>query len=100
MWSKIWNWITGAVKALFKIVMDGARKSVTDFLNDPEVQQAAKDAIITVKNQGYTDNEALDSAVEILKKKGIASGLSCVNTILRTLVQNAYCAIKCSEENK
>ena len=99
MWSKIWNWITGAVKSLFKIVMKGAKQGVTDFMNDPEVQQAAKDAIITVKNQGYTDNEALDSAVEILKEKGIASGLSCVNTILRTLVQNAYCAIKCSEEN-
>ena len=84
---------------MFKIVMEGAKQGVTDFMYDPEVQQAAKDATITVKNQGYTDNEALDSAVEILKEKGIASGLSCVNTILRTLVQNAYCAIKCSEEN-
>lgn len=99
MWSTLWNWITGAVKSLFKIVMQGAKKGVTDFMNDPEVQQAAKDAIIAVKNQGYTDNEALDSAVEILKEEGIAHGLDCANTILRTLVQNAYCAIKCADGN-
>lgn len=100
MWSKIWNWMTGAVKSLFKITIAGVRHGVTEFLNDPEAQQAARDAIIAVKNQGFTDNEALESAVEILKQEGIAKGLESANTILRTLVQNAYCSIKCAEGAK
>jgi hypothetical protein len=95
--KKFFNWLFGVVKKLFKIAMDGVRDEVTDILNNEEFQYAAKQAIFAVMDKGFKDNEALDAAVEILKEKGIAAGMEAGNTILKTLVQNAFCAIKCQE---
>ena len=98
MWSKIWNWITGAAKALFSIVFTNVKSSLVNLLNNKEVQIAALDAIEAVKVMGLKDNDALSKAVEILRQQGIAEGMNCSETILKTLVQNAYCSLKLSEE--
>lgn len=96
MWKKIWTLITGVAKYLFRIFMDGVSDTVSNILNDKMAQQAAKDAINAVAKQGLKDNEALESAVNILKERGIANGIESANTVLKTLVQTAYCALKCS----
>ena len=101
MWSKIWRGIKSLFSkalGLFKVAFANAKPYIADYLNDKEVQEAAFDAILAVNNKGLKNNEALDAAVDILKQKGYACGMSCANTVLRTLIQNAYCAIKCSDE--
>lgn len=97
----MWTWVKGLfgamAKALYKVAMPLVKTEVVALLNDAEAQGAAKAAIDAATKRGLKNNEALDAAVEILKGKGIASGERAATTILKTLVQNAYCAMKCAE---
>ncbi len=99
--ATMWNWIKelfgAAIKALYTVAMPLVKEEVVALLNDAEAQDAAKRAIYSASEQGLKNNEALDAAVEILKGKGLASGERAATTILKTLVQNAYCAMKCAE---
>lgn len=95
MWDKILKFFKKAATALYSIVMPEVKKAVTDIINDAAVQEAAKEAVKAAATKGLKNNEALDDAVKTLKEAGIAAGQDAANTILKTVVQNAYCAIKC-----
>ena len=75
-------------------VLVTASDAVNGFVNDPDNQAAAKEAIVAVAKTGVTNNQALNDAVNYLKDKGIAKGREAANTLLRTLVQVVYASVK------
>lgn len=75
-------------------VVATASVALNEFVNDPENQALAKEAVLTVARSGVTNNQALNDAVNYLKEKGLAKGKEAANTLLRTLVQVVYAGIK------
>ena len=75
-------------------VVATASVALNEFVNDPENQSLAKEAILQVARSGVTGNKALNDAVNLLKEKGLAKGREAANTLLRTLVQLVYAGIK------
>ena len=75
-------------------VVATASVALNEFVNDPENQALAKEAVVLVAQSGVTGNQALNDAVNILKEKGLAKGREAANTLLRTLVQLVFAGIK------
>ena len=75
-------------------VVATASVALNEFVNDPENQALAKEAVLTVAKSGVTGNQALNDAVNYLKQKGLAKGREAANTLLRTLVQLVFAGIK------
>ena len=103
MFKKIIGWFKslfskGKVKEIAvefgQTVLVTASESVNEFVNDPDNQTKAKEAVIAVAKTGVTNNQALNDAVNYLKERGLAKGKEAANTLLRTLVQVVYAGIK------
>ena len=103
MWQKIKNWFKSLfsgenakklAEEVHQTVIATASTTVNEFVNDPENQAAAKEAVLAVAQSGVTGNQALNDAVNYLKGKGIAKGREAANTLLRTLVQVIFAGIK------
>ena len=103
MFKKIIGWFKslfskGKVKEIAvefgQAVLVTASESVNEFVNDPDNQAKAKEAVIAVAKTGVTNNQALNDAVNYLKEKGLAKGKEAANTLLRTLVQVVYASVK------
>ena len=77
-----------------RTVIATASTTLNGFVNDPENQALAKDAVLAVAKSGVTGNQALNDAVNLLKQKGLAAGREAANTLLRTLVQIVYAGLK------
>ena len=75
-------------------VVATASTAVNGFVNDPENQAAARDAVIAVAKSGLSGNDALDAAVSRLKEAGLAAGRDAGTTLLRTLVQIVYAVVR------
>ena len=75
-------------------VVATASVALNEFVNDPENQALAKEAVLTVAQSGVTGNQALNDAVNYLKQKGLAKGREAANTLLRTLVQLVFAGLK------
>ena len=75
-------------------VVATASVALNEFVNDPENQALAKDAVLAVAKSGVTGNQALNDAVNLLQQKGLAAGREAANTLLRTLVQIVFANIK------
>lgn len=103
MWQKIKNWWNGLfskekvdeAKVTVKAAMiETASETLDKFINNPENQKAAVNAISAVAKTGVKNNQALNDAVNILKSNGLAAGHQATNTLLRTLVQVVYAMFK------
>ena len=75
-------------------VVATASVALNEFVNDPENQALAREAVVFVAQSGVTGNQALNDAVNYLKQKGLAKGREAANTLLRTLVQLVFAGIK------
>lgn len=75
-------------------VVATASVALNEFVNDPENQALAREAVVLVAQSGVTGNQALNDAVNYLKQKGLAKGREAANTLLRTLVQLVFAGIK------
>ena len=103
MWQKIKNWWKGlfskekveeAKVTVQAAVVKTASETLDAFINNPENQKAAVNAISAVAKTGAKNNQALNDAVNILKTNGLAAGQAAANTLLRTLVQVVYAMFK------
>lgn len=103
MWQKIKNWfksvfskenIEEAATDAKDAIVSTASETLNEFINNPQNQEAALSAILSVAKTGVTGNKALNEAVNILKSNGIAAGKKAANTLLRTLVQVVYAIFK------
>ena len=103
MWQKIKNWWKGlfskekgeeAKVTVQAAVVKTASETLDAFINNPENQKAAVNAISAVAKTGAKNNQALNDAVNILKANGLAAGQAAANTLLRTLVQVVYAMFK------
>ena len=75
-------------------VVATASTTVNGFINNPANQAAAREAVFAVAKDGLSGNEALDAAVGRLKDAGLAAGRDAATTLLRTLVQLVYAAVR------
>ncbi len=56
--SRLWSRLTGAARRLYELIAPGVKSEVLDYLNDPAVQEAARDACEMVQAMGLRDTEA------------------------------------------
>ena len=103
MLSKIIGWFKSLftkenakriAEEVHQTVVATASVALNEFVNDPENQALAKEAVVLVAQSGVTGNQALNDAVNYLKQKGLAKGREAANTLLRTLVQLVFAGIK------
>ena len=103
MWQKIKDWWNGifskeklaeAKVTIQAAVVRTASETLDTFINNPENQKAAVNAISMVAKTGAKNTQALNDAVNILKQNGLAAGHAAANTMLRTLVQVVYAMFK------
>lgn len=103
MWQKIKEWWNGifskeraqeAKVTVQAAIVQTASETLDQFINNPENQKAAVNAISMVAKTGVKNNQALNDAVNILKANGLAAGQAAANTLLRTLVQVVYAMFK------
>ncbi len=64
MWNKIKEWLGAAAKKLWQIVAPAVKAAALEFVNNAEVQAAAKAAVSAVAAKGLYGNEAFDAALE------------------------------------
>ena len=103
MINKIINWFKSLftsenakklAQEVHQTVIATASSTLNEFVNDPANQAAAKEAVLAVAKSGVTGNQALNDAVNFLKRRGLAQGRIAANTLLRTLVQLVFADIK------
>ena len=97
MWSIIKSWLGVAAKKLWEIVAPAVKQAAMDFVNNAEVQSAARAAVVAAASNGLKNNEAFDFAVEQLKSSAAVAGQGVAQKLLDTGVQNAYFAFKNAE---
>ena len=97
MWNKIKTWFGAAAKTLWKIIAPAVKQAAMDFVNNADVQNAARGAVVEAAANGLKNNEAFDFAVEQLKNSAAVAGKSVSQNFLDTVVQNAYFAFKNAE---
>ena len=97
MWNKIKEWFGAAAKKLWQIVAPAVKAAALEFVNNAEIQAAAKAAVKAVAAKGLYGNEAFDAALEQLKSSAAVAGKSVAQDLLDTVVQNAYFEYKNSK---
>ena len=95
-YKKFLSWFSKAAGVLFRIVLPGVEAGVAGFLNDPQNQAAALTAVKAAVDQGLRGQDAWTAARAALEAQFAASGRQAANTVLDTILQNAYCAVKYS----
>ncbi len=93
-WQKVWRWFKKAAKKVYDVVMPGVVAGVSQFLNDPDNQAAAVAAVKAAIDGGLRGDDAWATARGVLVAQLQASGKEASNTIVDTVLQNAYCAVK------
>lgn len=97
MWTKIKEWLGAAAKKLWTIVAPAVKSAALEFVNNADVQAAAKAAVKAVAANGLGGNAAFDAAVEQLKSSAAVAGKSVAQNLLDTVIQNAYFEFKNSQ---
>jgi len=95
-YQRFLNWLKRASRKLFEIVLPGVRAAVAQFLNDERNQQLALAAVKAAIDAGLRGGDAWNLARQELAEQLEASGKKAAATLIDTLLQNAYCAVKYS----
>ena len=90
------KWLKGASRKLFEIVLPSVRAGISEFLNDSRNQQLAVAAVKAAIDAGLRGGDAWSLARAELAEQLISSGKTAAATMIDTLLQNAYCAVKYS----
>jgi len=93
-YKRFLSWFAKAANVLFQIVLPGVEAGVAGFLNDPQNQALALAAVKAAIDQGLRGQDAWTAARDALGVQVAASGRQAANTVLDTILQNAYCAVK------
>lgn len=98
-WIKdAWKWLWGKLKPIFTLTAEKVAKEALAILNDPELQAAAREAVISAAKRCVKKDEAWtvarDTFLAILKTKGVKLKDSAVNALLEV----AYYCVKNSNE--
>lgn len=93
-WQKVWGWFKKAAKKVYDVVMPGVIAGVTAFLNDEDNQAAAVAAVKAAIDGGLRGDDAWATARGVLVDQLTKSGKEASNTVIDTILQNAYCAVK------
>ena len=96
--SNFWSWLKPKLTALFTLTCKSIAKEVLDLLNDAELQQKALTAVKVAAASGLKGNAAFDLALDELKAELKAEGRALADNLQDTLIQNAYCVFKNSQE--
>ena len=96
--SNFWSWLKPKLALLFTIACKTLAKEVLDLLNDAELQQKALTAVKVAAASGLKGNAAFDLALDELKAELKAEGRVLADNLQDTLIQNAYCVFKNSQE--
>ena len=96
--SNFWSWLKPKLATLFTIACKTLAKEVLDLLNDAELQQKALTAVKVAAASGLKGNAAFDLALDELKAELKAEGRALADNLQDTLIQNAYCVFKNSQE--
>jgi hypothetical protein len=97
-YKRLWHWICGKVKQWWKLSAPSVAQSVLDTLNDPELQATALDCVKATAEGGFKGNRAFKKAYEDFSNELKAQGKELHTNIKDTLIQNAYCVLKNTEE--
>ena len=89
-------WLKGATRKLFQLVIPGIAAGVAEFINDQKNQQLALNAVKAAIDAGLRGGDAWELARAELLEQLEASGRKAAATMIDTLLQNAYCAVKYS----
>lgn len=95
-WQRMWKWFKTAAKRVYEVVMPGVVAGVTAFLNDEDNQAAAVSAVKAAIDGGLRGDQAWAAARDVLCDQLAKSGKEASDTMLDTILQNAYCAVKYS----
>ena len=96
--SNFWSWLKPKLATLFTLTCTSIAKEVLDLLNDAELQQKALAAVKVAAASGLKGNAAFDLALDELKAELKAEGRALADNLQDTLIQNAYCVFKNSQE--
>lgn len=96
--SNFWSWLKPKLTALFTLTCKSIAKEVLDLLNDAELQQKALAAVKVAAASGLKGNAAFDLALDELRAELKAEGRVLADNLQDTLIQNAYCVFKNSQE--
>ena len=95
-YKRFWSWLCGKAQKLYTLVMPAVKTAVTTFLNDSTNQTLAIAAVKAAIDQGLRGDKAWVTARDALVAQLETSGKSVANTLIDTLLQTAYCAVKYS----
>ena len=93
-YKRFWNWLCGKAEKLFEVIMPAVKTAVTTFLNDETNQTLAIAAVKAAIDEGLRGDKAWVTARDALVTQLETSGKSVAATLIDTLLQNAYCAVK------
>ena len=77
----------------------GVEAGIAGFLNDPQNQAVALAAVKAAIDQGFRGQDAWTAARAALEARLTASGRQVAGTVMDTILQNAYCAVKYAVAN-
>lgn len=95
-YKQFWVWICGAAKTLFTLAMPAVKSAVTEFLNNKANQTLAIAAVKAAIDQGLRGDGAWVVARDALETQLKVSAKTVSATLIDTLLQTAYCAVKYS----
>lgn len=95
-WERVKAFFVGVARELYKIAMPAVKSAVTDFLNDKDVQKTALSAVQAAISKGLRGDDAWTEARAAFESAVKAAGKEASATLLDTVLQNAYCAVKYS----
>ena len=101
-YQKVWSWFAGGVttvaKAVYELVASGVKSAATSFVNDPQNQQVAINAVRAAISEGLTGDKAWVAARDAMLKQFSDSAQGIADNWLDTLLQNAYFTVANSGE--
>lgn len=101
-YQKVLNWITfGAIKiakAIYEIVAPAVKSAALEFVNNPDNQAVAIDAVKAAIARGLKGEKAWTAARDALLEQFGSSVKGIADNWLDTLLQSAYFALKNAEE--
>lgn len=102
LWNKIKEYLKSffskGQKVLFAILME-TKKDVSKFLNDPELQRLALEAVKKAALAKLTGNVAWEAAYAAFTVAVKEKGLELGTALLETILQTAYLYFKFTEGN-
>jgi len=93
-YKRFFAWFGKAAKKVFELALPGVEAGIAAFLNDPQNQALALAAVKAAVDKGLRGDDAWVTARAALEAQLAASGKRVANTMIDTILQNAYCAVK------